>query len=171
LIRHHWIRRRVIVPILELLKQGVTPEKLALSLAIGTVLGISPILGLTTALAFIICYWFRLNPVAMQLMNYVMYPFQILLFLPFIRAGEILFRAEHLRINATQLQQLVRGDAGVAIRMLWTAIWHAMTVWALLSPAAVFILYLVLTPLLRHAVKTLHIQRRTEPVPPTSSVN
>ena len=93
MIRHHWIRRRVIVPILELLKLGVTPEKLALSLAIGTVLGVSPILGLTTALAFIICYWFRLNPVAMQLMNYVMYPFQILLFLPFIRAGEVLFHA------------------------------------------------------------------------------
>jgi hypothetical protein len=95
----------------------------------------------------------------MQLMNYVMYPFQILLFLPFIRAGEILFHAEHLRINATQLQRLVHGDAYLAIRMLWTAVWHAMTVWAVLSPAAVFLLYLALTPVLRHAVKTLHVRR------------
>jgi uncharacterized protein (DUF2062 family) len=171
LIRHHWIRRRVIIPILELLKQGVTPEKLALSLAIGTVLGVSPILGLTTALAFMICYWFRLNPVAMQLMNYVMYPFQILLFLPFIRAGESLFHADRLRINATQLQQLIHGDAGVAIRMLWTTIWHAVTVWALLSPAAVFLLYLVLKPVLRHAVRTLHVRQRVEPPPPAPSAN
>ncbi len=159
MIRHHWVRRRVIVPVLELLKQGVTPEKLALSLAIGTVLGISPILGLTTALAFIICFWFRLNPVAMQLMNYVMYPFQILLFLPFIRAGEVIFRAEHLRVNTAQLERLVRGDAYLAIRMLWTAIWHAMTVWALLSPAAVLLLYVILLPVLRHAVRTLHVHK------------
>ena len=167
MIRHHWVRRRVIVPVLELLKQGVTPEKLALSLAIGTVLGISPILGLTTVLAFIICFWFRLNPVAMQLMNYVMYPFQILLFLPFIRTGELLFHAEHLRINAAQLERLVRGDAYLAIRMLWTAIWHAMTVWALLSPAAVILLYVVLVPVLRHAVRTLHVRR----LPSASSSN
>ncbi len=159
MIRHHWVRRRVIVPVLELLKQGVTPEKLALSLAIGTVLGISPILGLTTALAFIICFWFRLNPVAMQLMNYVMYPFQILLFLPFIRAGDVIFRAEHLRVNTAQLERLVRGDAYLAIRMLWTAIWHAMTVWALLSPAAVLLLYVILLPVLRHAVRTLHVHK------------
>jgi len=171
LIRHHWIRRRVIVPILELLKQGVTPEKLALSLAIGTVLGVSPIIGLTTALAFVICYFFRLNPVAMQLMNYVMYPFQILLFLPFIRAGEALFHADRLRINAAQLQQLLRGDPAIAIRILWTAIWHAMTVWALLSPFAVFFLYLILTPVLRHAVRTLHVRRQVEPLPPASSTN
>lgn len=169
MIRHHWVRRRVIIPVLELLKQGVTPEKLALSLAIGTVLGISPILGLTTALAFIICFWFRLNPVAMQLMNYVMYPFQILLFLPFIRAGEVIFRAEHLRINAAQLERLVRGDAYLAIRMLWTAIWHAMTVWALVSPAAVLLLYVILLPVLRHAVKTLHVHKRIDPLPPASS--
>ena len=157
MIRHHWFRRRVIIPILELLKQGVTPERLALSLAIGTVLGVSPILGVTTALAFLICYVFRLNPVAMQLMNYLMYPFQILLFLPFIHAGEHLFRAEHLRLNTAQLEQLIHSNIAFAIQTLWTAIWHAITVWALIAPFAVFFLYVVLTPLLRHAARHLKI--------------
>jgi len=163
LIRHHWIRRRVIVPILELLKQGVTPERLALSIAIGTVLGISPILGLTTWLALLICYFFRLNPVAMQLMNYVMYPFQILLLLPFIHAGEKLFHEPHLRITVAQIQQLLHSDIAFALKLLWTAIWHAMTVWALVAPIIVFSLYMVLTPILRHAVRTLHVRRGLEP--------
>lgn len=165
MIRHHWIRRRVIVPILELLRQGVTPEKLALSLAIGTVLGVSPILGLTTGIAFLICYLFRLNIVAMQLMNYVMYPFQLLLLLPFIRAGEVLFHQRHERITLTQIQQLVHNDATFALRLLWTSIWHAVTVWALVAPLAAFILYLVLTPVLRHAVKTLHVRRLNQALP------
>lgn len=171
MIRHHWVRRRVIVPVLELLKQGVTPERLALSLAIGTVLGVSPILGMTTALAFVICYFFRLNPIAMQLMNYVMYPFQVILLIPFIGAGEVLFHERHLRLTTTQIQQLVHNDFTFALRLLWTAIWHAVTVWALLSPLATFILYLILTPVLRHAVKTLHVRRRVDPLPPASSAN
>ncbi len=166
MIRHHWIRRRVVIPILELLKQGVTPERLALSIAIGTVLGISPTLGLTTWLAFLICYLFRLNPVAMQLMNYIMYPFQIILLLPFIRAGEFLFHAQRLHLNAADIEQLVHRNIASAIRVLWTAIWHAMTVWVLLAPIAVFILYVVLTPVLRRAVSTLHVRRITSPPPP-----
>jgi hypothetical protein len=166
LIRHHWIRRRVIVPILELLRQGVTPEELALSIAIGTVLGVSPILGLTTALAFLICYLFGLNPVAMQLMNYVMYPFQLLLLIPFIRAGEMLFHEAHLRLTAAQIEQMMHRDFTFALRILWTAIWHAVTVWALVAPVAAFILYVVLTPVLRHAVKTLHVRGV---IPPSST--
>ncbi len=157
MIRHHWFRRRVIIPILELLKQGVTPERLALSLAIGTVLGVSPILGVTTALAFLICYVFRLNPVAMQLMNYLMYPFQILLLLPFIHAGEHLFRAEHLRLNTAQLEQLIHSNIAFAIQTLWIAIWHAIAVWALVAPFVVSLLYVILRPLLRHAAGHLKI--------------
>jgi hypothetical protein len=165
LIRRHWIRRRVIVPILELLRQGVTPEKLALSIAIGTVLGVSPILGMTTALAFLICYLFRLNPVAMQLMNYVMYPLQIILLIPFIRAGEILFHEAHLRLTGTQIQQMLHNDFTFALRLLWTAIWHAVTVWALVAPVAAFILYVILTPVLRHAVKSLHVRKINQALP------
>jgi uncharacterized protein (DUF2062 family) len=156
LIRHHWIRRRVVVPILELLRQGVTPEKLALSLAIGMVLGVSPILGVTTLLALVVCYATGLNPIAMQLTNYLMYPAQIILLIPFIRAGETLFREQHRRITAEQIQQLVHSNATFALRLLWTAIWHAVVIWVLIAPAAIVVLYGILTPILRHAAKRLH---------------
>lgn len=42
--------RRLIRPILDLLRQGVTPEKIALSIALGGALGVFPALGSTTAL-------------------------------------------------------------------------------------------------------------------------
>jgi uncharacterized protein (DUF2062 family) len=161
LIRHHWFRRRVIVPVLELLRQGVTPEKLALSLAIGMALGCAPILGVTTILAFGICYVTELNPVAMQLTNYLMYPVQILLLIPFIRAGELLFHARHLRISAAQIEQLFHTSIGLALRILWTAIWHALTVWLFVAPVAVLIVYAILAPILRHSAMRLH-RRRTE---------
>jgi uncharacterized protein (DUF2062 family) len=161
LIRHHWLRRRVIVPILELLKQGVTPEKLALSLAIGIALGCAPVLGVTTFVAFAICYATELNPVAMQLMNYVMYPAQIILFIPFIHAGEMVFGGSRLRINAAQIQQLFHSNTIVALHLLWTEIWHALVVWGLVAPIAVAIIYLILAPALRHSAMRLH-RRRTQ---------
>ena len=42
--------RRLVRPVLELLRQGVTPEKIALSLTLGVALGVFPVLGSTTAL-------------------------------------------------------------------------------------------------------------------------
>ena len=156
MIRHHWFRRRVIVPVLELLRQGVTPEKLALSLAIGIALGCAPILGVTTILAFGICYATELNPVAMQLTNYLMYPVQLILIVPFIRAGEMLFHARHLRITSAQIEQMFHADATIAVQRLWTAVWHALTVWLMVAPIAVAILYLIFAPVLRHSATRLH---------------
>jgi len=165
LIWHHWFRRRVIVPVLELLRQGVTPEKLALSLAIGMALGCAPILGVTTILAFGICYTTELNPVAMQLTNYLMYPVQIILLIPFIRAGETLFHARHLRITSAQIEQLFHSRPTFALHLLWTAIWHALTVWLFVAPIAVAVTYLVLAPVLRHSAMRLHRRRvQTESV-------
>jgi uncharacterized protein (DUF2062 family) len=42
--------RRLVRPLLNLLRQGVTPEKIALSVALGVMLGVFPVLGATTAL-------------------------------------------------------------------------------------------------------------------------
>jgi uncharacterized protein (DUF2062 family) len=160
LIQHHWFRRRVIVPILELLRQGVTPEKLALSLAIGVALGAAPILGVTTILAIAICWATGLNPVAMQLTNYLMYPVQIILLIPFIRAGERLFHAPRLRITGAQIEQMFHSNPTFALHLLWTAIWHALTVWLVVAPMAIAIVYVVLAPVLRHSATRLH-RRRT----------
>lgn len=161
MIWHHWFRRRVIVPILELLRQGVTPEKLALSLAIGMALGCAPILGVTTILAFGICWATELNPIAMQLTNYLMYPVQIILLIPFIRIGEKLFHAAHLPITSAQIEQMFHSNPTSALHLLWTAIWHALTVWLFVAPLAVAIVYATLAPVLSHTATRLH-RRRTQ---------
>ena len=165
MIRHHWFRRTVIVPVLELLRQGVTPERLALSLAIGMALGCAPILGVTTILAFGICYATELNPIAMQLTNYLMYPVQIILLIPFIRIGEWLFQARHLHITSAQIEQMFHSNPRVELHLLWTAIWHALIVWLVLAPLAIGILYAIFAPILRHTAARLHRGReRTESV-------
>lgn len=78
-------------PITDQLKVGVTPHKLALSIAFGVVIGISPILGITTITCIVFAHIFKLNHIATQTVNYFSYPLQLLLLVPFVKAGEYIF--------------------------------------------------------------------------------
>jgi uncharacterized protein (DUF2062 family) len=144
-----FFQRRVVRPVLDLLRQGTTPEKIALSIAVGVVLGIFPSLGWTTLLCFLATLLFGLNLPAVQLVNYFAYPLQLALLIPFIRAGEILFHSARLPLSVVQIAGMIHTNVGNAIKVLWTVTLHAIVVWALLAPPVIYILYRVLVPVLR----------------------
>ena len=151
--REGFFHRRLFRPILDLLRQGVTPEKIALSVALGAAIGLLPALGWSTTLCAIAAIVLRLNLPAIQLVNYFMYPAQIALLVPFFRWGEKLFRAPHFPISVPQIYALFHAGAWLAIKLLWTTIWHAMVVWGMFAPVFISLLYVVLTPLLRRALR------------------
>lgn len=152
-MKESFLHRKLVRPLLDLLRQGVTPEKIALSVALGVVLGVFPALGWTTALCAIAAFALRLNLPAIQIVNYFMYPVQLALLLPFFRFGEKLFGAKHLPISIPQMFDLIHASVWNAIRLLWTTTWHAIVAWGLLAPLAVGGIYLVLMPLLRRALR------------------
>ncbi|MFY9660850.1 MAG: DUF2062 domain-containing protein, partial [Terriglobales bacterium] len=120
-MKRGFLHRRFIAPIVALLTQGITPEKIALSLAFGIVLGIFPVPGSTTLLCAAAALIFRLNLPAIQLVNYLIYPLQLFLLLPFIRLGEMLFRAAPLRLSLTQILAMARAGLPHAVATLWLA--------------------------------------------------
>jgi uncharacterized protein (DUF2062 family) len=148
-----FFRRRIARPIAELLRQGVTPEKMALSLALGMALGVFPVLGTTTALCALVAFLWRLNLPAIQIVNYFVYPLQIALLIPFFRAGEKLFGAPHLPLSVTQILAAVHASFWGATRFLWTTVWHAAVAWCLIAPLFVSLAYVILVPLLRRAAR------------------
>lgn len=148
-----FLQRRLVRPVIELLRQGVTPEKIALSIVFGVTLGVFPALGVTTALCAIAALAFRLNLPAIQIVNYFVYPLQIALLIPFFRLGEKLFGAPHLPLSVPQIYGMIHASVGGAIRALWTTTWHAIVVWSLLAPIAGVILYFVLVPVLRRVAR------------------
>jgi uncharacterized protein (DUF2062 family) len=145
--------RRIRLLILELLRQGVTPEKMALSLALGVALGVFPMLGTTTALCALVAFIWRLNSPAIQMVNYFVYPLQIALLIPFFRAGERLFGAPRLPLAIAQILAMAHASFWGAMRFLWTTIWHAALVWCLIAPVFVALLYVTLTPILRRVAR------------------
>jgi uncharacterized protein (DUF2062 family) len=151
-MKQGFFRRRIARPIVELLRQGVTPEKMALSLALGVALGVFPVMGTTTALCALAAFAWRLNLPAIQIVNYFVYPLQIALLIPFFRAGERLFGAPHLPLSITQILAMVHASFWGATRFLWTTIWHAAAAWCLIAPPFVALAYVILVPLLRRVV-------------------
>lgn len=88
-----------------LLKQGLTPKELALSITISALIGIFPVYGTTTfILAFLAIRW-RLNMPIMMAVSYLLTPVQILLIIPFARLGEFLFGFETLGMDLESLQK------------------------------------------------------------------
>jgi uncharacterized protein (DUF2062 family) len=152
-VKEGFFYRKLVRPVLELLKQGVTPEKIALSLALGAALGVFPALGWTTGLCAIAALALRLNLPAIQIVNYFMYPAQIALLIPFFRMGEKLFRAPHLPISVPEMYAMIRVSMWGAIKVLWTTTWHAIVVWMLIAPVFVALAYGILAPLLRRVLR------------------
>jgi uncharacterized protein (DUF2062 family) len=135
--------------LLKFLSTGISPERLAFCIALGIALGIIPALGTTTMLCAIAAFLFRLNLAAIQLVNYFVYPLQLILLIPFIRAGEWLFGVESLELSPELIQGMMREDLWKTIIGLWQTTFHAVIVWMLVAPVVVACVYIVLKPLLK----------------------
>jgi uncharacterized protein (DUF2062 family) len=148
-----FVRRRLIDPVLDLLRQGVTPEKIALSLAFGLGIGIFPVLGVSTVLCTVIALALRLNLPAIQLVNYLASPLQLLLIIPFVRVGEHLLGLQPQPLSISEGFRILAAGVVHAITTLWDAIVHAALGWIVIGPVLIFALYRLFRPVLVRAAK------------------
>jgi hypothetical protein len=140
------LHRRILEPLLALLKQGISPDRLALCIAIGVVVGNIPILGISTILCAVIALIFRLNLAAIQIAQTAMAPTQIMLIIPFVRLGEWILHAPPQPVSIKEALALPAQGAAHAVATLWGSIVHAGLAWGLVAPFAVFLIYKLLTP-------------------------
>jgi len=144
-----FLDRALFTPLLHFLKQGLSPEKLALCVALGLLLGTFPVLGSTTLLCTVAAIAFRLNMPAIQLVNYFTYPLQLLLFVPFIRAGEYLFNQPPIPLDLVKIFTMLQTDILGAIGSLWLTNVRAIAAWSLTAPLIALALYYILVPIFR----------------------
>lgn len=138
--------RALITPLINFLKQGLSPQKLAISVALGLVLGTFPMLGATTLLCTAAALMFRLNMPSIQLINYFAYPLQLALFIPFIRMGEVLFNEQPIPLDLVQIFAMLQDDMLGAIQSLWWTNMHAIVVWCIIAPPVAAIVYYSVHP-------------------------
>lgn len=135
--------------LLDILRQGTTPTKLAVTLAIGICIGCFPVLGTTTVFCIVVAFLFRLNQAAIQVGNYLAFPLQLLLTIPFLRLGERIFHAGHLPLAPDQLLSMARRSPHETAKAFVVGQGHAIVAWALVAPIAALLLTALLAPLIR----------------------
>jgi uncharacterized protein (DUF2062 family) len=129
------------------LRQGISPARLALALALGFAIGCIPVVGVPTLLCGAIALLLRLNQPAIQAANYAAFPLQLIMIVPFMRLGKWMFGSgtAHLQVSEW-LQNVV--ILGPVVRLGWLAE-QALFGWMLVAIPAVMLLWLTLTLMLR----------------------
>lgn len=127
-----WLRRHVLRPLLRVLRGGVTPRRLAWSLALGMVVGINPSVGLTTLLVVLVAWTFGLSKLASLLGTHVVAPLHLLLFIPFIQIGVHLFHTRQLPMDRKQLEHLSHHPLRL-FHEIWQWEWHALIIWGVVA--------------------------------------
>ena len=150
-----WLHRRLVQPLLALLTQGISPQRLALCVAIGLVVGNIPVLGVSTIICSIVALVFRLNLPAIQLVQAAMAPTQLLLIIPFVRLGEWLMHAPRQAVSIKAGLALMAQGIWHSVVVLKDAILHASIAWALMAPFLIYLFYRLLTPLFERAAAEL----------------
>lgn len=129
------------------LVQGVTPRRLALTLALGFAIGCIPVVGIPTALCALLALALRLNLPAIQAANYLVMPLQLVLIVPFVKLGGRLTSsgANH----AATAGSLMNPSPLNLLSQLGSITGHAMLAWFVIAVPAVLLMTLMLTVVLR----------------------
>jgi hypothetical protein len=129
------------------LRQGISPRRLALTLALGFAIGCIPVIGIPTVLCAALALILGLNQPAIQAANYAAMPLQLLLIVPFMRLGKWIFGLgpAHLHIFDWLRNIVVLRPAA---HVGWLA-GEALFGWLLVAGPAVVLLWLPLTVMFR----------------------
>jgi len=147
-LRDVW-QRRVVDVLLGQLRQGITPQKIALTIAIGITVGLFPVLGSTTLLCFLAGLLLKLNQPIIQLVNYLVYPLQFAGIYFFIRIGEWLTRTPPVPFSIPGLLQQFRAAPLHFFQQFGMTALRGVLAWTLIAPPAAALLYFIFLPILK----------------------
>lgn len=146
-----FLRRRLVRPVVEQLTQGLSPEAIALTVAIGLAIAVIPIVGTTTVLCTTAVIVLRLNQPLIQAINYLSFPLQLAFIVPYLRLGRLLFGGPSVRLSASELVAFVSSRPTEAAEALWRVTLQALGAWLLTAPFIAAVVFFAIRPILRAA--------------------
>jgi hypothetical protein len=138
-------RERIVALVVGQLMQGVTPQKIALSIALGLSLGVFPILGTTTTLCAIAAIRLKLNQPIIQLVNWL-----------------CIMRAPLVSLSIPELIHKFHVSPMKFFREFAMTGLHGIVAWLFIAPLLTAATYCVLVPALKKlaALKTSIVNSR-----------
>lgn len=146
------------------LLEGISPQRLAVTLALGFALGCIPLVGVPTGLCVLLAMLFRLNQPAIQAANYLAMPFQLALAVPLVRLGGKLAPWAQKPLDVSALMQapmqVLRHSSASVMEQLGIMAGQALLAWLLLAIPAVVVLTVTLTSVLRRVPALATVRAR-----------
>jgi hypothetical protein len=129
------------------LRQGISPRRLALTLALGFAIGCVPVVGIPTLVCAALAFALRLNLPAIQAANYIVMPLQLMLIVPFVRLGGWLLSSGPN--PAARAGMLLHTTPLRLVAQMGSLAGQALLAWVLIAVPAVLLLTFTLTPVLK----------------------
>lgn len=139
------------------LRSGITPEKISLSVVVGAGVGVFPLIGTTMTLCGILGVLLRLNPVSIQLANYLVYPLQILLIFPFLKTGS---SVTGVSLDLSWAENISVDNVSVIAKGIFDVAGFAVLGWLVWVPGISTVLYFILLPFVRKAGTLLDSKKK-----------
>jgi uncharacterized protein (DUF2062 family) len=125
----------------EQLVQGCTPEALALTFSLAIVMGIFPLLGVTTLILVGFGILFKLNQPLLQTINYSMTPVHLIMLPVFYSAGQKFSTAEAPSLDPRIFIKEFFNNIPLFISKYGKAGLLAILVWAIVAPFLGLLIY------------------------------
>jgi len=123
--------------------QGISPQKLALTISLGIFIGTAPVLWGTTIICAALAFIFRLNQPGIQAANYLVYPLQLAMIVPFYRIGARIFPWGPAVSADIILKEIMENWFG-NIALIFVVTFKAIAVWLLVVAPLSLLLYFLL---------------------------
>jgi uncharacterized protein (DUF2062 family) len=140
-------------PIVAQLTQGITPEKIALTVAVGSAFALFPILGTTTLLCFLIALALKLNQPITQLINQACWPIHVPAIYFCVRLGEAIFGVQKTHFNLWKMNHLFWNEPARFFHDFGATALYATVAWAVLAPFYIAAVYYVSLPIMRSVTR------------------
>jgi len=129
---------------------GLEPSKASLSVSLGFLWGVFPILGTCTILCTLTALLLKLNMGLIQAVNYLVYPIQLALLLPCFYLGTMFTGFEIKDTSIETLQSLNFSFATLTALSgeILQIVVNAVVGWVILIPVIAFLIYWVLLTIL-----------------------
>ena len=150
-MKNNIFKNKIVKPITNILKQGLSPKYSALSLALGMVIGLSPLFGITTIIVLALSAIFKLNYIISQVGNYVVMPLQIILIIPFCKLGNIVFHVAEISFTAENIQQTFAISFLEGIKIFGIALLEGTMIWIITAIPLFFILFLIFNKMFQYS--------------------
>ncbi|KAF9587129.1 hypothetical protein IFM89_039646 [Coptis chinensis] len=138
-----WLSKKVVDPLILILRRGAEPKQLAFSAALGITLGLFPICGVTVFLCGMAIALLRslCHSPTVMLANFIATPLELSLVVPFLRFGEVISGGTHFPLTSDAFKKVLTGQAS---REVLTQ--HCSCGWLIAAPFILAILYVAFLP-------------------------